>query len=141
MMGGRPLSAQSTATRLSQVRAGLGLVQLFAPGLAGRQLMGQPFERHARIVVRTLGIRQLAQAVVTVAAPDTVVLSLGVGVDAAHAATMLALALFSRRWRRAALVDAVIAATLASMGAAAARAAPRARRPHPGRFPFVRPAA
>lgn len=131
-LGSSPLAA----TRLSQVRAGIGLVHLFAPGLGGRQLVGQPFEQSARLVIRTLGVRQLAQAVVTVAAPDTLVLSLGAGVDATHAATMLALVLFSRRWRRAALVEVVIAATLASVGVAAARTAPPGVRATPGPLPL-----
>lgn len=115
-----PSSVQSKGIRLSQVRAGLGLVHLLAPGLASRHLVSQPFGRGARVAVRALGVRQLAQALVTVGAPNTAVLSLGVGTDAAHGASMLTLALFSRRWRRAALVEAVIATAFASAGAAVA---------------------
>ena len=44
--------------------------------------------------------------------------------DAAHAASMAALGLLPRRWRRAALTDALIAATLTAVGIALARADP-----------------
>jgi hypothetical protein len=53
------------------------------------------------------------------------VLLLGAEVDAAHAASMVALALCSRRWRRAAVVDAMIASLFALAGAAAARSGDR----------------
>jgi hypothetical protein len=76
-------------------------------------------------MVRVLGARQLAQALATGAQPTPAVLALGAEVDAAHAASMLALGLFTRRWRQAALVDALIAAGFATAGAAAARAAGR----------------
>jgi hypothetical protein len=115
-----PSSAQSEGTRLSQVRAGLGLLHLLAPGLASRHLVSQPLGRGSRVAVRALGVRQLVQALVTVGTPNTAVLSLGVGADAAHGASMLTLALFSRRWRRAALVEALIATAFASVGAAVA---------------------
>jgi hypothetical protein len=122
-----PSSAQSEGLRLSGVRAVLGLVHLLAPGLASRHLVSRPFGRGPRVAVRALGVRQLAQALVTVGAPNTAVLSLGVGADAAHGASMLTLALFSRRWRRAALVEALIATAFASIGAAVAvRTAPPA---------------
>jgi hypothetical protein len=50
---------------------------------------------------------------------------LGAAVDAAHAASMVTLALCSRRWRRAALTDAMIASLFALAGAAAARSGGR----------------
>ncbi|MGB9483515.1 MAG: hypothetical protein WCB86_06435 [Candidatus Dormiibacterota bacterium] len=116
-MTGGPSSTRSECIRLSQVRAGLGLFNLLAAFLAPLQLVSQPYGRGARVAVRVLGVRQLAQALVTVGAPNTVVLSLGVGADAAHGTSMSALALFSRRWRRAALVEALIATAFASVGA------------------------
>lgn len=56
--------------------------------------------------------------------PPPAVLVLGAEADAAHAASMAALGLLSRRWRRAALTDALIAATLTVVGIALARADP-----------------
>jgi hypothetical protein len=51
---------------------------------------------------------------------------IGAGADAAHAASMAALGMFSGRWRGAAFADALIAVTLATGGVACARhAAPR----------------
>jgi hypothetical protein len=45
---------------------------------------------------------------------------LGVAVDVAHAASMVGLAFVDRRYRRAALTDATIAAVFALIGLAAA---------------------
>ena len=56
-------------------------------------------------------------------------LLLGAEADTAHAASMLALGLISRRCRRAALPDALLAASLAAAGIAAARRAPQPATP------------
>jgi hypothetical protein len=106
---------------VSQLRAGLGAAQVLNPRLASRLLVIPPLERRSRRVIRVLGIRQLFQALVTGAQPSATVLWLGAVVDAAHAASMVALALCSRRWRRAALGDAMVASLFALAGAAAAR--------------------
>ena len=108
-----------------QLRAGLGAAQALFPGLASRLLVIQPLDRGSRGVIRVLGIRQVGQALVTGTQPSAAVLLLGAEVDAAHAASMITLALCSRRWRRAALADAMIASLFAQAGAAAARAGGR----------------
>ena len=56
--------------------------------------------------------------------PPPAVLVLGAEADTAHAVGMAVLGLLSRRWRRAALTDALIAATLTAIGIAAARTDP-----------------
>jgi len=114
--------APRAAARLSRVRAGLGTAHLLFPALAGRLLAGQPFDDTARVLVRVLGARQLTQALATGGQPTAAVLALGAVVDAAHAASMLTLGLVTCRWRRAALLDALIAAGFAIAGATAARA-------------------
>lgn len=114
-----------TASRLSQLRAGLGVTHLLFPGLAARLLVRQPIDHVARRVVRVLGARQLTQALATGKEPTVAVLLLGAEVDIAHAASMFALALFCRRWRHAALVDTALAAMFAVAGVAAARAGGR----------------
>ena len=124
MSAGSPVLARApgpTVARIGQLRAPLGAAQALFPGLASRPLVVQPLDRCSRGVIRALGIRQVSQALVMGAQPSAAVLLLGAEVDAAHAASMVALALFSRRWRRAALADAVIASLFALAGAAAAR--------------------
>ena len=108
-------------THLGQFRAGLGAVLLFFPGLAACLVASRPLERDPRRIIRLLGVRQLSQALVTDDRPSAAVLFFGAEIDVAHAASMVTLALCSRRWRRAALVDAVIASLFALAGAVAAR--------------------
>ena len=64
-----------------------------------------------------LGARQVAQAGLAVSFPDEPLL----GVDAAHALSMAALALTGSRWRRPALVSGLIAIAFAAAGVLAAR--------------------
>ena len=128
MLAGSPVLArapESTLVRVGQLRAGLGAAQALFPGLASRLLVIQPLDRGSRGVIRVLGIRQVGQALVTGTQPSAAVLLLGAEVDAAHAASMVALALCSRRWRRAAVVDAMIASLFALAGVAAARSGGR----------------
>ena len=128
MRAGSPVLARArepSVARFGQFRAGLGTAQALFPGLASRLLVVRPLDRCSRGVVRALGIRQLCQAIVTGAEPSAAVLLLGAEVDAAHAASMVALALCSRRWRRAALADAMIASLFVLAGAAAARSRDR----------------
>ena len=75
-------------------------------------------------MVRVLGARQVAQAGLTGRNPTRAVLLLGAEVDAAHAASMVGLAVCCRRYRRAALGEAAVAGTLAAAGAWAARYSP-----------------
>lgn len=114
------LPRKLTSRRLSQLRAGMGVAHLLFPGLAAQLLVRRPLGDRARRVIRVLGARQLAQALATGEEPTVAVLLLGAEVDIAHATSMVALALSSRRWRRAGLADALVATGLASVGAAAA---------------------
>lgn len=112
--------------RLSQFRAALGVAHLCFPGMGIRVLGDERLDRRARRVVRILGARQVVQALATGAQPTAALLALGAEVDAAHAMSMVALGLFGRRWRHAALADALVAAALAALGAASARSGGRA---------------
>ena len=128
MRAGSPVLAQAPAplvARVGQLRSGLGAAQALYPGLASRLLAMGPLDRRSRAVIRVLGIRQLCQALLTGTQPSAAVLALGAEADAAHAASMVALALCSRRWRRAALADAMIASLFALAGAAMARCGER----------------
>jgi len=108
-------------THLGQCRGGLGAVLLLFPGLTAGLVANRPLGRGPRRIVRLLAVRQLSQALVTGTQSSAAVLILGAEVDVTHAASMVTLALWSRRWRRAALVDAVIASLFAAVGVATAR--------------------
>jgi hypothetical protein len=113
----------STAKALSLVRTGVGVVHLAFPDTLVRRLTGRQLSAPGRRVVRVLGARQVAQALLSGNAPTGAILCLGAEVDVAHATTMIALAIFESRYRRAALYDAVIATAFAIAGAAAASGA------------------
>lgn len=110
------------------LRAGQGLILLAAPEAAVRGLVSCPVTPGAQAVLRVLGTRQLAQALVYVAEPARSVRMLGSVTDLMHFASMLALACADRRWRRAALVDALVAAGYAYVGFSRVRNGRGARR-------------
>jgi len=99
------------------VRACYGAVLLCVPGLALGLATGEPPGPRARTVARVLGARQLAQAVLTAYRPRPGVFLAGAGVDACHAASMLALAAADPRVRRAGLADAFAATAFTATGA------------------------
>ncbi len=106
-------------------RAGWGCTLLFAPERVLALGTRGPAPRVAVTVARVLGARQLVQAAVTAARPTGPVTAAGLAVDGLHAGTDLGLAAVSRRWRRIALIDAVVGAGLA----AAVRASGRPPKP------------
>jgi hypothetical protein len=104
------------------VRACYGGVLLLAPGPVIRLGTGRPASARARHVARILGVRHLAQAALTAGAPPGAArLGVGAGVDLAHAASMVALALADRGVARVTLADATIA-TLFAGGSLTAKA-------------------
>jgi hypothetical protein len=123
-----PTRDNNVATRmmrlLSPTRAAIGAARLVFPvlSLPGINTVGLGTE--GRRVVRVLGVRQVAQAALTGRSPTRAVLWLGAEADVAHAASMVGLAICSRRYRRAALGDATVAGALAAAGAWAALHSP-----------------
>ncbi len=109
---------------LSPARAAVGAARLALPVLSMPAINAARLGAGGRRVVRVLGVRQVAQAGLTGRTPTRAVLWLGAEVDAAHAASMVGLAVCSRRYRAAALGDAAVAGTLAAAGAWAARHVP-----------------
>jgi len=102
--------------RLELVRGMWGAVCLLAPAaVAGRAGGPVPNDRE-QLVVRSLGARQLVQAVLSGARPTPVVLAVGVWVDCVHSLTALALACTDGRRRRVGLADAGVAAVWACLG-------------------------
>jgi hypothetical protein len=124
-------------------RLGWGAVLLVAPDRVLAVGLGRPRPpahqrgqrryRGARRVLRVLGGRHLAQAVLQTAAERVLappaVGFLGSAVDGIHALTSVVFGAIEPRWRRAALLDAVMASgfAAATAGAAACAAAGRAR--------------
>ena len=90
-------------------RAAWGAGCLLAPAAVGRVLGLAPGDRRALLLLRTLGARDLGQAVLAATAPPPALRRLGVAVDALHASSMVALAAVSRDHRRPALISAALA--------------------------------
>jgi hypothetical protein len=95
----------------------VGGVSLLAPEVVVR-LSGAPAGDAAKRTVQVLGARQLIQATALILHPTKAMRTGGVLVDAAHAASMLALAGLDLRARRAALASAVLATVFAVASAA-----------------------
>jgi hypothetical protein len=106
-----------TARAVPLLRAAYGAVLLVAPGAVIGLCTGRPASGLARAVARVLGARHLGQALVTGISPTGTVLAVGVSVDLAHAASMLALAAGDRPLRKAELADGLAAAAFAALGA------------------------
>jgi hypothetical protein len=94
-------------------RAGWGLGALLAPVAVGRALGLDPADRRAYLLLRLLGARDLGQVLLAATTPPPALVRLGAGVDALHAASMVALAGLSRHYRRPALTAAAIATSWA----------------------------
>ena len=124
-----PGHGQSAPERLrsAAVRAGWACVLLLATDRLLRIGGRPPAPPAAVALARILGTRQLVQAAVTAGKSTASVAGVSTAVDAVHAGTDLGLAAASRRWRRVALIDAVIAAGLAASGWRARRDAGRVR--------------
>jgi hypothetical protein len=120
-----PLLSQALVPRVlfPAARACYGAALLCAPGLALGLSTGQAQSPRARAVTRILGARHLAQAVLTLWRPRPAVFLAGAGVDACHAASMIALAVADPQMRRAGLTDAVAATALTATGAVMAAGA------------------
>lgn len=105
---------------LSLARGAWGVVLLAAPGRAARAV-AVPETGLAVGVLRVLGGRHVAQAVLTAASPGKGA-PIGVAVDTAHALSALAFAASDRRRRTAGLTSASVAAAFAVAGFLASRA-------------------
>jgi hypothetical protein len=69
---------------LEAVRAVYGMCELLAPDFVSARLLGEAPDGRGRVVIRILGARHLAQALLTARAGRTAH-RLGGGVDALHA--------------------------------------------------------
>lgn len=114
-MASRP---PSLALALAVVRGAYGAGLLLAPPPVLARLARTPLDGLALVAARTLGARELAQAAAIDARPTRARLALGVAVDCAHAASMVAVARWARRadHRSLAAGNARSAAALAALG-------------------------
>jgi hypothetical protein len=105
-------------------RALYGAAFLLAPSRVLARLARSPLDRPAVTVARVLGVRYVLQAAILWARPAPRRQLAGAAVDAAHAASMCALARWSHRsaHRRLAARNARTAGLLAGAGAAQAAA-------------------
>ncbi|MBP0456847.1 hypothetical protein [Streptomyces montanisoli] len=116
-----------TRTGLIAVRAAYGGVAVLAPRVLLRLYGGDESSQAERAVLRVLGGRHLLQAAVTLLSPRPAVWDCGAAVDAAHSASMLALARIRPELRATAGRDAVAAGLFAASSALAGRLGGRRR--------------
>jgi hypothetical protein len=102
--------------KIELARGVWGIAAAAAPQAVLRRTGGDPRDHRSIVVMRVLGVRQAAQAVLSGVAPTGPVLALGIWVDVAHAVSGIGLSLVRHRYARPALTDAVIAAGWASVG-------------------------
>jgi hypothetical protein len=115
------------AIGLAVARGALGGAEMLLPEKAAQWAGGRtPLDRRSTLAVRLLGGRQLGQALLTSLAPTAEVAAAGAVVDGIHAVSMLALAVHSTRWRRAAVTEALVATGLAGVGVSIRLPTPRA---------------
>ena len=95
------------------VRLTAGVLDLTAPTAVAAMELGHAPHRAEVVIYRVLGARQVLQAWGTAATGWD---ALGAVVDLAHLTSMVPVALLSRRWRRAALVQMTVAGVLLAAG-------------------------
>lgn len=97
------------------LRAGVGVVLALFPGRVASAAEGRPATPRACLFTRVLGVRNLTQATLTLFAPQFLTPVRGALVDGLHTATVVLLAARSPQHRRAALMNAALAATFCGL--------------------------
>lgn len=108
-------------SRLTLVRAAWGAALLLAPDRVLSALPHQQLDRPTRVFARVLGARELAQAAIIARRPTRGWILAGTAVDATHASTMVALALFEPDRRKLAVTNVATATAFAVAGLHQAR--------------------
>ncbi|WP_156090295.1 hypothetical protein [Dactylosporangium aurantiacum] len=101
--------------RAAVLRVAWACLLIAAPDRLIALVGGRPATPPAVLTARILGVRHTAQAVVTLIAPPRAAAP-GAAADLLHAATAVALAAASARWRGTAIADALVAAVFAGAG-------------------------
>ena len=110
-----------TARQLATARAAWGALLMLAPAAPLRTLTGGREPVGGSTLLRVLGARHALQAAATLAAPSPWTLRLGAVADGLHATSAVVFARIDARERRAALIDAALAAAWAALSLQAAR--------------------
>lgn len=105
-------------------RAAWGATLMVFPSRVLTTVHHSPTDPVDIVVARVLGARQLVQGVVTASSPGPELAAAGIYTDLTHASSMMGVALFSRRRRRAAITEAAIALGLAAAGSVDLPSAP-----------------
>lgn len=103
----------SVIDRLELARGLWGAGLILAPRKVTRVLLRRDVSQRIITVVRILGVRQCLQALITMPKLLRRLRPLGGVVDILHSLSMVGIAMFSLRHRRAALTSATVAATFA----------------------------
>jgi hypothetical protein len=106
----------AAATVLGPVRGLWGLALLAAPDPLASVLGGVSCDPPMRAIIRVLGAREAAQALVTSLRPARKVVVVGAAVDAMHSASMILLAAREPRLRRLAAASVAAAGLFAVVG-------------------------
>lgn len=112
MTGFRP----ALPTGVALLRTGVGAALTAFPDRIASAAEGRPASVIARRFTRVVGVRHLIQAVLTHTAPELLTPSGGAVIDGLHGATMMVLAAACPRYRRAAVINTVLAATFCGLG-------------------------
>lgn len=99
---------------IAVVRLAWGVTLLCLPAAVLRTAGSEPAAA-PKTVLRVLGGRHLAQGIVTLAEPTETVTVLGAAVDVLHGLTSWAFAAVAPRWRRAGVLDGLIATSFAAV--------------------------
>lgn len=100
--------------RVEMVRGAYGLCLLVAPRLLAGRVMGLSMTPGVVAVIRILGARHLAQALLLLRTRRQLVTDLGATVDVLHALSLLGVGVVTDSPRRAGLSDAAVAASFAA---------------------------
>lgn len=119
------MEAWTSMPRVERMIAGgrilYGTALLLTPDAVLGRLHAGRIDHRARLVVRVLGVRQLLEAMLVGPGASPRRIRVGVMVDAAHAASMVALARVDPPRRRLATASALVAGGFALTGLAEAR--------------------
>lgn len=98
-----------------------GVTLLLFAGPLLQSLEGESLDRRVIKVARVLGSRQLLQGLITIRRPTRRILRIGAGVDALHAATMVAAVAAQAGPRRLSMASATLAGAFSVAGVTQSR--------------------
>ena len=101
-------------SRVELARGAWGICQIIGADVVSTRVLKFKRDSAAPAVIRVLGARHLAQALVTSDAPSVIIHRVGAAVDMLHAFSMAVVAVIDHDKRRAALTSAGVALVFAA---------------------------